>query len=698
MAFMRGSRWLHCALSVSGAVVSVGVAVASNQILDDGVLSWPWLPIAVVLALAGSVVGNKIAAQVAALPTGIAEAKTGLAELVRDRWQNEEVMRSLTSPIPVVWHVTQAKVMDHPKRIADGELSFEGRSDDIDWLAGCFRRLRLRRLVITGGAGTGKTTLALQLLLELIRTRTADEPVPVLLQAADWDVEIHPTLESWVAARLRADYALPGARGAGRDTAQALASGGHLLPILDGLDELPEPARAGVVRTLASTLPKTQQLIVTSRTKEYGGAVAGAKRALVAAAVVAPKALKPEHAAEYLSTCLTLPSPSWDEVLTALRSGTAPALANVATTAMGLWLIRAVYLDRDADPAPLIHEYRDDDKVLRAHLLDNLIDALLAAQARVDRHRWTRRSWDPAKAREWTARLARLASEHRTRNMAWWTVVDYASQRTRRKWLLPVTWWVAVWTGLIYGIPAALAAGLAQGTVFGLVFGVAYGFQTVSQIVKSPDPTRLRRVLRRLVFSRARELRRAVLGASIMLPSVAYAWWSRGVWWGLSTAGGFLVMAWFALRSPATAAETGGTGEFDEERLQPFMHAVTPRSLWRQSRAMAGLHLTGGLFAGLVGGLVAEFAIDSAVAADTVRLIGLAGALGILSGMAQRSLRGVWLRTVTTLPHLAPSERLPLRLMSFLDDMHRLGVLRATGPIYQFRHAQMHDHLAENAT
>jgi hypothetical protein len=32
--------------------------------------------------------------------------------------------------------------------------------------------------------------------------------------------------------------------------------------------------------------------------------------------------------------------------------------------------------------------------------------------------------------------------------------------------------------------------------------------------------------------------------------------------------------------------------------------------------------------------------------------------------------------------------------MPFLDDAHRLGLLHAVGPVYQFRHAELHDHLA----
>jgi hypothetical protein len=31
--------------------------------------------------------------------------------------------------------------------------------------------------------------------------------------------------------------------------------------------------------------------------------------------------------------------------------------------------------------------------------------------------------------------------------------------------------------------------------------------------------------------------------------------------------------------------------------------------------------------------------------------------------------------------------------MDFLDDAYRLDLLRTTGPAYQFRHAEFHDHL-----
>ncbi|MEO3863801.1 hypothetical protein [Acrocarpospora sp. B8E8] len=53
-----------------------------------------------------------------------------------------------------------------------------------------------------------------------------------------------------------------------------------------------------------------------------------------------------------------------------------------------------------------------------------------------------------------------------------------------------------------------------------------------------------------------------------------------------------------------------------------------------------------------------------------------------------------WFVFMIAAARLASARRLPWRLIAFLDDAHRLGMLRAVGPIYQFRHAELHDHLA----
>ncbi|MFD0479497.1 hypothetical protein ACFQ0B_73585 [Nonomuraea thailandensis] len=54
-----------------------------------------------------------------------------------------------------------------------------------------------------------------------------------------------------------------------------------------------------------------------------------------------------------------------------------------------------------------------------------------------------------------------------------------------------------------------------------------------------------------------------------------------------------------------------------------------------------------------------------------------------------------WPAFTVTCALLALSRRLPWRLMAFLSDMHRVGLLRQTGRLYQFRHAALQDRLAE---
>jgi hypothetical protein len=69
----------------------------------------------------------------------------------------------------------------------------------------------------------------------------------------------------------------------------------------------------------------------------------------------------------------------------------------------------------------------------------------------------------------------------------------------------------------------------------------------------------------------------------------------------------------------------------------------------------------------------------------------LAGAVAA----AAVALRFAWPRYTVTRLRLALAGRLPWRLMAFLDDAHRRGVLRRDGGVYQFRHSRLRDHLAD---
>jgi serine/threonine-protein kinase len=119
-----------------------------------------------------------------------------------------------------------------------------------------------RSLLIVGPAGSGKTT---QLLLVARQLLEADrESVPVVVTLSAWKGE-RRDLVDWLSTELRSKYQVP--------TTLSLAwlRRGLILPLLDGLDEVPPRYRAGAVRAINRAIAQggLPGLLVTSRDKEY---------------------------------------------------------------------------------------------------------------------------------------------------------------------------------------------------------------------------------------------------------------------------------------------------------------------------------------------------------------------------------------------------------------------------------------------
>ncbi|WP_131739451.1 NACHT domain-containing protein [Actinomadura roseirufa] len=686
-----------------------------------------------------------LAAQAVPSSEAVARAKDLLAEMVAEQWKDEALLRSLADPdpIPVRWRAPAPgahtpAIMDHPGLIDSTADSGDGSwwtasSADIGALADRFRRTRRRRLIILGGPGAGKTTLALQLLLHLLATRSQHpgEPVPVLLPVAGWNTERSFRLQDWLTGRLLADYPALRSPGLGEPVVRALAARGHVLPVLDGLDELPAPARTAVVKALNRSLGGDDQLILTSRTREFTEAVASAADVITSAAVLEPRPLEPAAAADYLTHCLPPePGPRWQHTLAVLRHtpppelrqpGTGPpavALADLAATPLGLWLLRTVYLTSGDDPAPLTDSARfPTATLLRAHLFDRLIPTLITTRPPsgnpADPFR-PRRRHDPAQVRRWLGYLAHHLTHQAgpTRDLAWWRLAatTHAITPAVRLALGLLATVLGLASGLVGGITAGLADGneLGEGLGFGLRFGPSVGLAlgltgglVVSLAAGSwaqdrPGYADLR------VRHRATELLAQLTGGLAgRLEFGIAAGTAAGLAAGLAFGLEFAIAAGLAFGIAAGPALglAGGLTRWAETPAHA-RRAQTPTANWHADRTLnlfraVGNGLAAGLATGTAGAIAGGLGRGTASAAAAGLAAGLA--FGVAFGLTAGAVLGdhrAWPAYLVATHRLARADLLPRRLMPFLDDCHRLGLLRAAGPIYQFRHAELHDHLA----
>src|SRR5664280_3014815 len=277
-----------------------------------------------------------------------------------------------------------------------------------------YSALRPGRLVVLGEPGSGKTVLALHLLLDLLDYRrhpAAPQPIPVRVNAASWNVETY--LSTWLAESLAADYGLL------PPVARKLVEDGRVLPVLDGLDEMdplgasPERARAAVEQ-LNQPPWRGRPVILTCRATVYDSVRAlrtgGADAGLYTATAVTVSKLSPPEICRALAAYRRaegLDQNDWAPLTRSLTAAPDGVLADALSTPWMLTLAVSRIRAAGATAAFELARCPDTDAVR-----DKLFAALIPAAVEA-RPRDKAAHYQPERAHAWLARLAQHLSSQR---------------------------------------------------------------------------------------------------------------------------------------------------------------------------------------------------------------------------------------------------------------------------------------------
>lgn len=302
----------------------------------------------------------------------MADLANKLAVAVNKQWTTEASVRRLNDPypLPVSWAAADPSLTDAWEslvKLATSGAGWPSASSAGTWAAGpddlagkggeltdVLARVPTGRLVVLGEPGAGKTMLMVRLVLDLLAHRTEGGPVPFLASVASWNPAVQD-LRGWLGGQLLIDYPALASPPPGSEEptqAAALLASGLILPVLDGLDEMPEQTRGPAISRINDALQTGEQVVVTCRTRQYRDAVrppGGLEVTLRAAAAVRLRPLHADAVRGYLCDDAAAPvtTARWDPVLAVL--GTEAPAAQALTTPLMVGLARAIYNPRPGD-------------------------------------------------------------------------------------------------------------------------------------------------------------------------------------------------------------------------------------------------------------------------------------------------------------------------------------------------------------
>jgi hypothetical protein len=287
--------------------------------------------------------------------------------------ERTRLLGDVSKPIDVGFTLRPA-----PAHNADGANPQGSLTGVVDY----YRRLRPGRLVITGAPGSGKTVLAIELLLALIKNRRERDPVPVRMSLASWTRmptaaatphDIGDAVRLWMRQHLMDTFQLS------RVAATALVEDGLILPILDGLDEMDPgdgdtPRARRAMQELDAYRDGTDRasMILTSRSAAYNALGTHARD--TARVEITP--VSAARARAFIRAHIDDPT-RWRDVLRELSTAPTGPLAQGLSTPWRLTMAVTLYEQRDPttgnhshDPADLLAPSLTTPDAVRDHLVE----------------------------------------------------------------------------------------------------------------------------------------------------------------------------------------------------------------------------------------------------------------------------------------------------------------------------------------
>jgi WD40 repeat protein len=585
-----------------------------------------------------------------------------------------------------------------------------------------YARLPHGRLVLLGGPGSGKTSAMILLLLAALRRRESASvaerrsvPVPIWLTLGGWDPTT-TSLADWALDVVVRDHPYLRASAYGPDAAVRLLQGRRVALFLDGLDEMP-PGVWGQAMERLDRESADLKIVVTSRPDEYRSALERGR--LHNAAVIELRPVRPRAAIPFLTRDqVGERRTQWAKVGDHLTSHPEGVTARALSSPLALSLARTAY--QHADPIELTDSLRF---ATVSSLREHLVQGALVAAYPEDSER--------ANAVEWLSRIAHhMGSE---RDLRWWRVADLVPT-----WRLMITTAMAA---MLAGLVTAVVGIVVVGELFppghavyntatgqfelqggdrlpgqlwfaehGARIGLICGFvlwlgswwlghrRHGSAEVFTFSPRWPRRSeflpLLRVAFVTALVLGVAV-GVTTQLVSLVLAALGEAAVDGfaavvvdqaeLEQALASVVALGLGVGVPAGIAL--GLNELWSVPVEGAT-AATPRSTYLDDRR-ARRWTT--LFAGLLVGLTVGVAIGTRSGSSAAVFYGVTTGIGIWLIANCVFGRGSRLRVAEIV--LSRSVR-RLRFLPLLEDARQRQVLRQAGAVYQFRHAELQEHLA----